>query len=70
MITIINIFLTLLGSYFFIGFLFGIFFIFKGEIIDPLLSETKRKVRFLLFFGVIATWPFLLRTLFHSKSKM
>tara|TARA_R110000787_G_scaffold25308_6_gene71156 strand:+ start:5966 stop:6184 length:219 start_codon:yes stop_codon:yes gene_type:complete len=69
MITIINIFLEFLAIYFLIGFLFGLYFIFIGSAkIDPLMKETKKKVRVLLFPGVMATWPFLIKKLFNSKT--
>jgi len=69
MITAINIFLTLLALYFAIGLLFGLYFLFKGATkIDPLMQNTKKKVRILLFPGVIATWPFLIMKLFKSKT--
>lgn len=69
MITTINIFLTLLAIYFAIGFLFGLYFLFKGATkIDPLMQDTKKKVRFLLLPGVIASWPFLIVKLFKSKT--
>ncbi len=65
---IITIFLIILGVYFALGLLFGLYFLFKGAPkIDPLMKETKKKVRLLLFPGVIATWPFLIRRLFKSK---
>lgn len=69
MITVINIFLTFLGIYFVIGILFGIYFIFKGAPkIDPIMLNTKKKVRILLFPGIVATWPFLIDRLFKSKT--
>ncbi len=69
MITTINIFLTLLGVYFAIGFLFGLYFLFIGaKKIDLLMADTKKQVRFLLLPGVIATWPFLIAKLFKSKT--
>jgi hypothetical protein len=69
MLTIINIFITFLGIYFAIGFLFGLYFIIKGAPkIDPLMINTKKKVRVLLFPGIIATWPFLIAKLFKSKT--
>ncbi len=69
MIVIINIFLIILGVYFLIGILFGLFFLFKSAIkIDPLMHNTKKKVRFLLLPGVIATWPFLIGKLFKYKT--
>ncbi|WP_353779622.1 hypothetical protein [Winogradskyella sp. 3972H.M.0a.05] len=65
---IINIFLIVLGLYVLIGLFFGLLFLFKASKIDPLMADTKKKVRFLLFPGVIATWPFLIGKLFKSKS--
>lgn len=67
--TIINIFLTILGVYFAVGLLFGLYFLFKGASkIDPLMQDTKKKVRVLLLPGVIVTWPFLIGRLFKSKT--
>lgn len=69
MITIINIFLTALGIYSLLGLLFGLYFIFAGATkIDPLMQDTKKKVRFLVLPGVIATWPLLIGKLFKSKT--
>jgi len=69
MLLIINIFLTFLGIYFSIGFLFGLYFIFKGAPkIDSLMLNTKKKVRVLLFPGIVAIWPFLIGKLFKSKT--
>ena len=66
---VINIILAVLGMYFLIGILFGLYFLFKGATkIDPLMKDTKKKVRILLFPGVVATWPFLIKWLFKSKS--
>ncbi len=66
---IINIILTVLGIYFIIGLLFGFYFLFKAATkIDPLLAASKKKVRFLLFPGVMATWPFLISKLFKSRT--
>ena len=66
---IINIFLGILGIYFVIGILFGLYFIFKGATkIDPIMKDTKKRVRVLLFPGIIATWPFLIGRLFKSKT--
>ena len=69
MLLIITIFLSFLGVYFGIGFLFGLYFIMKGAAkIDPLMANTKKKVRFLLFPGVVATWPLLINKLFKPKT--
>ena len=71
MLTIINIFLFILGAYYFLGFLFGIYFIIKGAPkIDPLMHNTKKRVRVLLFPGIVATWPFMIRNLFKSKTML
>ena len=69
MLLIINTFLTILGIYFSFGFLFGLYFIIKGAPkIDSLMLNTKKKVRVLLFPGIVATWPFLIGKLFKSKT--
>ncbi len=69
MLSVINIFLAILGSYYAIGLLFGLYFLFKGAPkIDPLMADSKKKVRVLLFPGVVATWPFLISKLFKSKT--
>jgi len=69
MLQIINIFLTILGIYFFVGFIFALYFIIKGAPkIDSVMLNTKKKVRFLLFPGIVATWPFLIGKLFKSKT--
>ena len=68
-LTIINIFLTLLAIYFAIGILYGLYFLFIGATkIDPLMTDTKKKVRLLLFLGVVVTWPFLIKKSFKSKT--
>ncbi len=64
----INVFLGILGVYFLVGLLVGIIFLLKAKKFDPLMADTKKKVRFLLFPGVIATWPFLIGKLFKSKT--
>ncbi len=67
--TAINIFLTILAVYFTVGIFFGLYFLLKGATkIDPLMQDTKKKVRLLLLPGVIATWPFLIGQLFKSKT--
>ena len=69
MIIVITIFLTILGIYAAIGLLFGLYFLFIGTTkIDPLLADSKKKVRLLLFPGVIATWPFLISKVIKSKT--
>ena len=69
MVLIISIILIILGIYFSIGLLFGLYFLFIGATkIDPLMKNTKYKVRVLLLPGVMATWPFLIGKLFKSKT--
>jgi len=70
MIIIINIFMGILTVYFGLGLLFSIYFVIKGAPkIDPLMADSKFKVRLLLAPGAIATWPFLVRNLTRSKKK-
>jgi len=70
MLTAIQIFIIFLEIYFTIGFLFGLYFLFLGaNKIDPLMETTKKKVRVLLFPGVVCTWPFLISKLFSSKTQ-
>ena len=70
MIIIINIFMGILTVYFGLGLLFSIYFVIKGAPkIDPLMADSKFKVRLLLAPGAIATWPFLARNLLRSKKK-
>ncbi|CAM1344158.1 hypothetical protein TAMYLO_480011 [Tenacibaculum amylolyticum] len=67
MLITIQIFLAFLALYFGIGFLFGLYFIFKAAPkIDPLISHSKKSVRLLLFPGAIAMWPFLVLKLFKN----
>lgn len=66
--TIITIFLNVLALYFSIGILFGLYFLVLGATkIDPLMGNSKKGVRVLVFPGVVATWPFLLSKLLKSK---
>jgi len=65
---IINIFLGFLALYAAFGLLFGLYFLFIGATkIDPLLADSKKGVRILLFPGVIATWPLFIKKAFKSK---
>ena len=67
--TVIQVFLVFLGTYGALGFLFALYFLFVGaKKLDPLMDNTKKSVRLLLFPGVLATWPLLLGKLFKSKS--
>jgi len=67
--TVIMVFLILLGAYFGFGLLFGLYFIFLGAFkIDPLMANSKKSIRLLLFPGVVATWPFLIGKVFGPKT--
>jgi L-cystine uptake protein TcyP (sodium:dicarboxylate symporter family) len=66
---IINIFLGILAAYAAFGLLFGLYFLFIGATkIDPLLADSKKGIRVLLFPGVIATWPLFVKKAFQSKT--
>ncbi len=61
---IVDLFLIVLGTYATIGLLFGLYFLLLGASrIDPLMKDTSKGVRALLFPGVVATWPFLINKL-------
>jgi len=67
--TVIATFLTILALYFGMGLLFGLYFMLLGATkIDSIMTDSKKKVRLLLFPGVVATWPFLLGKLFKSQT--
>ncbi|WP_109302673.1 hypothetical protein [Aquimarina sp. AU474] len=58
---VIDVILSVLGLYFGIGLLFGIYFFFKGAFkLDELIIESKWTVRLLLVPGAIGLWPILL----------
>ena len=61
-------FLIILEIYFLAGLVFGLYFIFSAKRIDPLMGNSKKVVRILLFPGVVATWPFLIKRLFENKN--
>ncbi len=64
---VIDLFLGILGVYFLIGLLVGIYFLIKASRIDPLMANSKKGVRFLLFPGIIATWPFFIKRVIKAK---
>ncbi|PWL37786.1 hypothetical protein DKG77_13510 [Flagellimonas aquimarina] len=67
--TAVTVFLTILALYFGVGLLFGLYFMFLGAAkIDSIMADSKKKVRLLLFPGVVATWPFLLIRLFKPNT--
>ena len=68
--SLITIFLILLGLYVIFGLLFALYFAFGGaHKIDPLMKGTKKVVRILLFPGVVATWPFLLKKILKPRTR-
>lgn len=69
MLFAIKILLALLALYFILGILFGLYFLFIGATkIDPLLAQSKKKLRVLLLPGIIITWPFFFLKLIQNKS--
>jgi len=66
---LIDLFLYVLSIYFICGIAFGFYFmIFGASKIDPILAETKKRVRFLLIPGLIATWPVFMYRLFRKDA--
>ena len=59
----------LLGLYFAVGVVFALYVVFLGATrVDPLMKETKKVVRLLIFPGIVATWPFLIgKLLKHGR---
>ena len=65
---LIDLFLLILGIYATIGVFFAIYFVAAGATkIDPLLKNSKKRVRILLLPGIIAVWPFFVDKFFKSK---
>ncbi len=55
-------------SYFIFGFLFGLWFIFKGvQKLDDGMEGAKIGLRLLLLLGTIALWPLMARK--YAKRK-
>ena len=70
MLLFIDIFLIVLGAYFLIGLLFGLYFVFLGAVkLDPQMGDSRWAVRLILFPGCVAVWPFLLFKLSKSKKR-
>ncbi|PRX57919.1 hypothetical protein [Flagellimonas meridianipacifica] len=67
--TAILTFLIILQIYFLAGLAFGVYFILFAKRIDPLMGNSKKVIRLLLFPGVVATWPFLIKRLFQNKNE-
>lgn len=65
---VITVSLILLGAYIMLGILFGIYFIVSGAPkIDSLMANSKKNVRYVLFPGIVCTWPFFIKKIFKSK---
>lgn len=55
------IFVNLFQLYLLLGFLFGLFFVFKGvQKVDPVADHTSWRFRLLILPGTMALWPILL----------
>jgi len=62
-------FIVFLGVYFFLGFLFGLYFVFAGvSKIDSSVKDSTIGFRLIILPGSIALWPFLVKKLIDSKS--
>jgi len=58
---LLNIFISVIGLYFFIGFLFGLYFIVKGVTrLDHDAKGTSFWFRLIILPGSIGLWPILL----------
>lgn len=68
--TLIQIGISTLGIYTAIGFLFAIYFFFKGAFqIDEIIANSKWTVRLLLLPGAIGLWPFLLKKIIQRPKE-
>jgi len=68
MLQLINIFLTFLGFYTLMGFVFAIYFFIAGaRRLDPLIKKSSFWVRLLLVPGAIGLWWVLLIKIIKSK---
>ena len=66
--TIVLSLVSVLGVYFLIGVVFGLYFLFVGATkIDPVLKDSKWAMRLLFLPGAIATWVYLLPKLFKRS---
>ena len=69
MMFLIDLFLYALSIYCRCGIAFGFYFmIFGVSKIDPILAETKKRVRLLLIPGLMATWPVFMYSLFSKDA--
>ncbi|MET1257740.1 hypothetical protein ABV409_00270 [Flagellimonas sp. DF-77] len=67
---VIQIFLGTLAAYTILGILVSLFLVFRSvSKLDPVLANSKKSVRILLFPGMVATWPFLLKKMLKSEER-
>ncbi|NQZ43966.1 MAG: hypothetical protein HRT65_06615 [Flavobacteriaceae bacterium] len=67
---VIQIFLGILAAYTVLGILVALLLVFRSvSKLDPVLANSKKSVRILLFPGMVATWPFLLKKMLKSEER-
>ena len=67
---VIQIFLGILAAYTVLGILVALLLVFRSvSKLDPVLANSKKSVRILLFPGMVATWPFLLKKMLKSEGQ-
>lgn len=67
---VIQIFLGILAAYTVLGILVALLLVFRSvSKLDPVLANSKKSVRILLFPGMVATWPFLLKKMLKSEEQ-
>ena len=63
-----EIFVTIFYFYLIIGFVFGLWFVFRGvQKIDDGMGKAKLSLRLLLLPGSIGLWPILLNKIVKTK---
>ena len=56
-------------TYLIVGFLFGLWFVFKGvKRVDQGMTDAKWILRLMILPGTVALWPLMLRKSLKSKS--
>lgn len=59
--------LGVLGAYAALGAIFAIVFVARGiEVVDSVAKDSTIEFRLIVFPGVVALWPFLLRAWFRK----
>ena len=67
---VIQIFLGILAAYTVLGILVALLLVFRSvSKLDPVLANSKKSGRILLFPGMVATWPFLLKKMLKSEER-